>query len=42
MTHNTITRLQDARVFKKLGKPLNMPVEDRTFSDEYSGRWFAL
>jgi hypothetical protein len=37
-----ITRLQDARVFKKKGWPLNMPVEERTFSKEYSNHWFDL
>jgi hypothetical protein len=39
---DTITRLRDARVFKKLGKPLNMPVEERTFSKEYTKHWYAL
>jgi hypothetical protein len=42
MTDTPITRLDDARVFKRLGWPTNMPVEDRTFSEEYNKRWSAL
>jgi len=39
---NNITKLRDARVFKRKGWPLNLPVKEVTFSTEYSVRWFAL
>jgi hypothetical protein len=37
-----ITRLVDARVLRKIGVPLSMPVEERFFSKEYSSRWIDL
>ena len=37
-----ITRLEDARALKELNAPLNTPVEDRTFSEDYSRHWLAL
>jgi hypothetical protein len=36
MTNTPITRLEDARALKRMGVPLNTPIEDRTFSEEYS------
>jgi hypothetical protein len=39
---NNITKLRDARVFKRRGWPLNMPVREATFSTEYSVRLLAL
>ena len=37
-----VTSIQDARIFKQHGWPLNTTVEQRTFSREYSRRWFAM
>jgi hypothetical protein len=37
-----ITRLEDARVLRKMGAPLNIPIEYREFSREYSEHWFDL
>jgi hypothetical protein len=37
-----ITRLEDARVLRKIGAPLNMPIEERTFSPDYSNHWTDL
>jgi hypothetical protein len=37
-----ITKLEHARVFKKAGLPLDMQVEERMFSKEYTKHWFAL
>ena len=41
-TNNTIMRLDDARVLKKLGRPLNTPITHHAFSEAYSRHWFAL
>src|SRR5437879_312417 len=37
-----VTKLKDAKALKKMGAPLNTPVEQREFSKEYSKHWFAL
>lgn len=37
-----ITKLEHARAFKQMKMQLNTPVEQRTFSAEYSRRWFRL
>jgi hypothetical protein len=37
-----VTNLKDAKALKKMGAPLNTPVEHREFSKEYSKHWFAL
>jgi hypothetical protein len=37
-----ITKIEDARSLKTMKLPLNLPIEDRTFSEEYSKNWFAL
>jgi hypothetical protein len=31
-----ITELKDARVLKRMGAPLNTPIEDREFSRDYT------
>jgi hypothetical protein len=38
----SITRLEDARTLKQMHMPLNMPVEERTFSPGYSKHWADL
>jgi hypothetical protein len=38
----TITNLDDARILKRVGAPLNMRVEHLNFSEAYSRHWFAL
>jgi hypothetical protein len=37
-----ITSIQDARFLKRVGLPLNTPVEHRTFSAGYCHRWFKM
>jgi|SRR6476660_3554647 hypothetical protein len=37
-----ITRLADARQLQRLQLPLKTPVEDRTFSRDYSQHWVGL
>jgi hypothetical protein len=38
-----ITNIENAKALKRMGLPLNTPVvEERTFSADYSRRWFAL
>lgn len=37
-----VTKLEHARVFKQMKMPLNTPVEQRTFSAEYTRRWLRL
>jgi hypothetical protein len=37
-----VTNISDAKALKQLGAPLNMSVEQRTFSLEYSKRWFEM
>jgi hypothetical protein len=37
-----VTQLDDARVLKKLGAPLNKPVVHREFRPEYTERWIEL
>ena len=39
---SNITRLEDARALKAMNLPLNMPVEKRKFSLEYSNHWVDL
>jgi hypothetical protein len=36
------TNLQDARALKRMGMPLNTPVERREFSEAYSKQWLGL
>lgn len=36
------TELGDARELKRVGFPLNTPLEHRTFSQKYSEHWFCL
>jgi DNA invertase Pin-like site-specific DNA recombinase len=36
------TTLENARVFKRMKMPLNTPVENRTFSPEYTRHWVLL
>jgi hypothetical protein len=36
------TNLNDARDLKRAGFPLTLPLEHRTFSEEYSKHWFHL
>lgn len=38
----SITQLEHARALKRMNVPLNTPVEERTFSLEYSDHWFRL
>ena len=40
--HTAITRLEDARKLKQMGLPVDTPVENRTFSLDYSNHWVAL
>jgi hypothetical protein len=42
MATNPITRLADTRVLKKMGMPVNMPVERKFFSEDYSSHWLGL
>jgi hypothetical protein len=37
-----ITKLEHARHLKRAGLPLTTSLEQRTFSHEYSRRWFAM
>jgi hypothetical protein len=37
-----IANLKDARAMRRMGLPLDTPVEHRVFSKEYSHHWFAL
>jgi hypothetical protein len=37
-----VTKLEHARAFKQMQMPLNTPVEQRTFSAEYTRHWFHL
>ena len=37
-----ITKLENARVLKQMGAPLDTPVEERVCSLDYSRHWFAL
>jgi hypothetical protein len=39
---NTPTNLDDARELKSVGLPVNLPLEHREFSAEYSEHWLAL
>ena len=39
---SSITRLEHARTLKRMHLPLNMPVEERTFSPGYSKHWADL
>jgi hypothetical protein len=39
---NAPTNLDDARELKAAGLRLNLPLEHRTFSQEYSEHWFGL
>jgi hypothetical protein len=40
---DNITNIQDAKVFKRMGVPLNTPItEVHTFSKAYSKQWFGL
>jgi hypothetical protein len=38
----TITSLEDARALKRLGVPLNTPIEHREFSPAYTDHWVDL
>jgi hypothetical protein len=48
MTHETtdpvaaVTRLDHARALKRIGAPLNTPVEEREFSSAYTDHWVDL
>lgn len=37
-----VTKLEHARAFKQMNMPLNTPVEERTFSAEYTRHWLRL
>ena len=37
-----IINIHDAKAFKRMGMPLNTPVETRYFSEAYSRQWFGL
>jgi hypothetical protein len=37
-----ITKIKDARILKRMGVPLNTPIEDRALSEEFSQHWARL
>ncbi len=37
-----VTKLEHARAFKQMKMPLNTPVEQRTFSANYTRHWVRL
>jgi hypothetical protein len=42
MTQDKVTDIDAARILKKMGVPLNLPIERKTFSEAYTKHWFAL